>query len=427
MKTDDFQSLVHKHLDDAMSPRERDVLEQRLLASPEARAEFWRIARQHAALSAWGESQESASYFKPMPASRPRVWWAVGALALVALAVCAGVAEYIRRFEMAHHASAGQVAVGEAHPADGERQPDNASPTPGGASAGTVVVQASDAAKGHRTGADDSAKGAATTRASEPSRTTTNAGQPGSDGSSQTSASDAAKREESQRRLQDAMSHVSPEGQKILDQIRSPLGPPLPPELLSAELRVPKPGNDKGAAGSAPLASGSQRTGPQPLNAGAPVPTKQSLSGAVVDAGNGFFDSKTGFGVFVDDVVLDHPNFHLTADQLEIYMLPEDPAKGALPGKNGVGGNLKTAIAKGRKIIITKQTANGEVETGCGREAVYDGVTGDMLLRGWPQMQKGNNLTVATEPATYFIIKADGRFVAAGGRAQTRIVQASDK
>jgi hypothetical protein len=34
---------------------------------------------------------------------------------------------------------------------------------------------------------------------------------------------------------------------------------------------------------------------------------------------------------------------------------------------------------------------------------------------------------VATEPATYFIIKADGRFVAAGGRAQTRIVQASDK
>jgi lipopolysaccharide export system protein LptA len=131
--------------------------------------------------------------------------------------------------------------------------------------------------------------------------------------------------------------------------------------------------------------------------------------------------------VFVDDVVLDHPDFHLTADELEVFMLPEDPAKSALPVKNGVGGNLKRAIAKGRKVIITRQAANGEVQTGWGREAVYDGATGDILLRGWPQIQKRNNLTVATEPTTYFIIKANGNFHALGGHAQTRIVQESDK
>jgi hypothetical protein len=46
-----------------------------------------------------------------------------------------------------------------------------------------------------------------------------------------------------------------------------------------------------------------------------------------------------------------------------------------------------------------------------------------MILRGWPQIQKGNNITVAAEPGTYFVIKANGNFQAFGGRAQTRIVQ----
>jgi hypothetical protein len=34
---------------------------------------------------------------------------------------------------------------------------------------------------------------------------------------------------------------------------------------------------------------------------------------------------------------------------------------------------------------------------------------------------------VATEPTTYFIIKANGNFQALGGRAQTRIVQEDEK
>jgi lipopolysaccharide export system protein LptA len=188
----------------------------------------------------------------------------------------------------------------------------------------------------------------------------------------------------------------------------------------------------------------------------------------VITAGSSFFDSKEGFGVFVDDVVLDHPEFHMTSDELEIYMNKEEPkeeadkdkgvnegkdgsaksaapapgptagelaqqgaavdsSKGPAPSERKVGGNIKTAIAKGRKVFINKLSAEGEPQTGIGREAVYDGATGDMILRGWPQIQKGRNLTVATEPSTYFKIMANGNFQALGGRAQTRIIQEDEK
>jgi lipopolysaccharide export system protein LptA len=183
----------------------------------------------------------------------------------------------------------------------------------------------------------------------------------------------------------------------------------------------------------------------------------------VIDCNRLFFDPDSGFGVFVDDVVLVHPEFNLNADELEVYMNkeetkeePKDDANGAgapapskgptagelardgaaeakpgvgepAPSQRKVGGNIKTAIARGRKVLITKMSPEGIPQTGIGREAVYDGATGDMILRGWPQIQKGNNLTVAKEPTTYFIIKANGHFHAEGGRASTSIVQDDNK
>ena len=93
-----------------------------------------------------------------------------------------------------------------------------------------------------------------------------------------------------------------------------------------------------------------------------------------------------------------------------------------------MAGSLRRAhFARGRRVLINKVSAKGIPQTGVGREAVYFGSNGDMILRGWPQIQEGKNLTVAIEASTYFIIKANGQFQAMGGRAQTRIIQDEKK
>jgi lipopolysaccharide export system protein LptA len=182
----------------------------------------------------------------------------------------------------------------------------------------------------------------------------------------------------------------------------------------------------------------------------------------VITAGSVFFDSRQGFGVYVDTVVVNHPQFHLTCDELQVYMDKEaegekgadgkpvttatpPPVKGPTAGelaasgaadkpataadkeKAAGGGGLKRAIAKGRRVLINKMSDKGEPQTGIGREADYDGKTGDIILRGWPQIQEGRNLTVATEPSTYFLIKANGQFQTFGGRSQTRLLQEDEK
>jgi lipopolysaccharide export system protein LptA len=273
-------------------------------------------------------------------------------------------------------------------------------------------------------------------------------------GPTQPTFAEQAKDAASQRRLQEAMSRVSPEGKAILTQNGA-----LP--TLRAPDDSASPGSKKPVATKAsPLTTGGPGPKPQPLKTTPLDPAEKPPARTIIDAGSSFFDTKAGFGVFVDDVVLNHPEFHLTSDELEIYMnkeeskdagdgkggavatpagptageLAQDGAAHTTPGKGEpapserkVGGNIKTAIAKGRKVLITKLSAEGIPQNGMGREAVYDGATGDMILRGWPQIQKENNLTVATEPTTYFIIKANGNFQALGGRAQTRIVQEDEK
>ncbi len=276
-------------------------------------------------------------------------------------------------------------------------------------------------------------------------------------GPPQPSFAEQAKDAESRKRLEDAMSRVSPEGRAILAQNAAV------PNLRAPDDSGISAGSGPSSAGtkSSPLSSNGPGPKPQPLKATPLATTEKPARYTVINAGSAFFDSKAGFGVFVDDVVLDHPEFHLTSDELEVYMnkdeskegnsadgagagqAPGGPTAGQLaeqgaansvpnkgepaPSERKANGNIKQAIAKGRKVLVTKLSPEGEPQTGIGREAVYDGATGDMILRGWPQIQKGTSLQVATEPTTYFIIKANGQFYAQGGRSQTRIVQDEQK
>ena len=248
-----------------------------------------------------------------------------------------------------------------------------------------------------------------------------------------------ARQAESESRLRDAMSRVSPEGKALLAQ-----------SAAAPALRAPVE-SGSGTTKASPLSGNTPGPKPQPLKSiTLDAPAGPQVRRTIIDANSSFFDSRAGFGVFVDDVVVDHPDFHLTGDELEVYMNKEEPAKAGTaadpkaptagqlaaegaaqntPAQGNTGGDssIKQAIARGRRVLINKMSAKGVPQIGVGREAVYFGSNGDMILRGWPQIQEGKNLTVATEASTYFVIKANGQFQAMGGRAQTRIIQDDKK
>ncbi len=159
----------------------------------------------------------------------------------------------------------------------------------------------------------------------------------------------------------------------------------------------------------------------------------------ITAAGAAEFDSRTGIAIFTEDVIVEHPGFYLECDVLEVHMSQEAQAEaageaegakpipppaavpvepgGEAPGveEEKPGGGIKLAIAKGRMVMIKKKSEDGTLQVGHCRHAVFDGATGDITMRIWPQIQKGKELLKATSESTVILIKQDGRFTTSGG------------
>jgi ferric-dicitrate binding protein FerR (iron transport regulator) len=89
MDTTRLNHLLQRHLDAELTPEERDELQTLLLSMPEARREYWRQARTHAALRLLGEQtwgqRDALPQRKPVRWQVRHVAWAAGA-AVVAMA-----------------------------------------------------------------------------------------------------------------------------------------------------------------------------------------------------------------------------------------------------------------------------------------------------------------------------------------------------
>jgi len=254
---------------------------------------------------------------------------------------------------------------------------------------------------------------------------------------SSTSAEDAVQKAADQK-ISTALSNVStPEGKMLLAQ-NAASGPGRAPdasEVIPAAKVVPATVPDVSDAKP-------QALKPTPLAA-----TKKEAARTIITSqGAAFFDSKQAMGVFTDDVVVNHPQFHLTSDELEVYMIKqaapkegEAPAEksdkppvreaGVLPGEKGPAqpdNNIRQAIAKGRKVVIQKLSENGEAQIGTCRHATYVGATGDIIMRDYPQVQRGPNVVIATDPSTVMTIKQNGELVTKGPN-RVDIIQEADK
>jgi lipopolysaccharide transport protein LptA len=123
------------------------------------------------------------------------------------------------------------------------------------------------------------------------------------------------------------------------------------------------------------------------------------------------FDSAGKVAVFLGDVEVKDPQFDLKANRLTIYLAKE-------------GGGLDRAEADGSVVIVSKRAgdagSSGAASRGKAHKAVYDAKTGDITLIGWPQVQQGINLHVASEETTRMVLNRDGR-MKTYGRSRTII------
>lgn len=257
-------------------------------------------------------------------------------------------------------------------------------------------------------------------------------------------APEKARVAQSDARLSQAISTISPEGKALLAQN----------ENVIPTLRVPDPVQPR-AVTTKPsvLAADGPGPKPQPLKATplTPVvkkaPEQTTITATGPDSAS-FFDGSQSMGVFTGDVEVTHPQFHLTCDTLEVYMVKDADKKevkpaatGATAGqlaKEGAAGksgsvsestensNIKQAIAKGRKVVINKLSETGEMQIGTCRHATFVGSSGDMIMRDYPQVQKGTNLILATDPSTTITILNNGQ-LKVNGPATTKIIQQEEK
>ncbi len=229
--------------------------------------------------------------------------------------------------------------------------------------------------------------------------------------------------EDVNRKLDPALSRVAPEGKKLVAQ--SNAAPAL--RAPAASIDPAQPVRAKAVGDEAP----------------APATTKPGKTEGAADShidivcqGALYFDSAQSMAVFTEDVVLTHPQFHLTCDELQVYMLkdsekPKEPvavktATTTEAPKPQQDSSVKQAIATGRKVVIQKRSETGEMQIGISRSATYIGESGDIILRDMPQVQRGRNLIIATDRSTYMILKQNGE-LKVRGPSRTEIIQEATK
>ncbi|CAN5915983.1 hypothetical protein BH11VER1_BH11VER1_28490 [soil metagenome] len=234
-------------------------------------------------------------------------------------------------------------------------------------------------------------------------------------------------------KLQQALSEVAPEGKALVAQSAA-ASPTTAPDAAST-VKASAVKLTAVAAGSAPQPLPLPAT---PLNS---TTKKEPEHTVITSQGEAFFDSKNSMGVFTDDVVVVHPQFHMTGDVLEIYMNKEEkktdtPAKtgenqvpGPKPAANSMpvgDSNIEKAIAKGKKVVIQKSSETGEMQIGICRHATYIGATGEIIMRDYPQVQRGKSVIIGTSPTTVMTIKPSGELITQGPN-KVDIIQEADK
>lgn len=112
---------------------------------------------------------------------------------------------------------------------------------------------------------------------------------------------------------------------------------------------------------------------------------------------------KEGLIIFRGDVFVVEPKFTLYGDELTVYQFKE----GESPDNDA--GAIKTAIATGRIVEIKRLGTDGQAQVAQARRAVYDAVTGTVVLSGGPPvLQSGAQMVKTRSQDATITLTPDG-------------------
>lgn len=123
------------------------------------------------------------------------------------------------------------------------------------------------------------------------------------------------------------------------------------------------------------------------------------------------FDNKTGVAEFVGSVVVRDPQFTLTCDRLKAFLNNDRKGLSKVEAEGNVVIRQENEDDRGTKVVSVARA----------QQAIFVPETGDIDLRGWPQVQQGINGHVATEESTRMVLNRAGK-INTSGSSKTVIV-----
>lgn len=124
-------------------------------------------------------------------------------------------------------------------------------------------------------------------------------------------------------------------------------------------------------------------------------------------------DNNRGIITFLGNVLIDHPDFDIKCDKLEIHLNEGATTGGASGGSTG--GSFKRAIASGGMVEIRRVSPDGELQVALARRADYNGSTKDIILSGGPpSIQAGEKLVETNSHDSQIIMRGNGKYEVKG-------------
>lgn len=162
---------------------------------------------------------------------------------------------------------------------------------------------------------------------------------------------------------------------------------------------------------------------PQPDEGADTVIERKARSDAgkmrIVCQGASFYDKSGNVMLFENQVEARHPGFLIQCEEMEVFLetgaIAPEGQESRNPAVNRDSAGIRRAVAKGmgRQVDLVRYTPKGELVGKCGL-VIFDGRTGDIELRDWPEVSNGKFTRRAATKESVIIIRQNGEHKTTG-------------
>jgi lipopolysaccharide export system protein LptA len=235
-----------------------------------------------------------------------------------------------------------------------------------------------------------------------------------------------------------------PAGAPVIPAADTPAAPrpaePLPSAVAAATGRVVQESRAEpiaGAAPTTPMIPELPDLGPNAIPAPVPL-SKQFQKGAngaypsadrrhmEILAKESIMDNTKGVLLFTGNVFIDHPDFEIKCDKLEIQLAEGVGMEGSEESEES-GANFKRAIASGGMVEIKRlakdEKGRPKTQIAIARIADYNATTKDIVLSGGPPyIQDGDRFVKTNSEDSKIIMRGNGLYEITGSTNRVQIV-----